>query len=81
VRVDLTARIAPTSDHGRHSDEDLQRLSGVADGQLAAPPMLLDQDVGGDIRGIAFSPDGATLWVAAGPPVGKVIRFAVAVSP
>lgn len=57
------------------------RLYGVADGQLAAPPMLLDQDVGGDIRGLAFSPDGATLWVAAGPPTGKVIRFAVAISP
>jgi hypothetical protein len=57
------------------------RLYGVADAQLAAPPMLLDHDVGGDIRGIAFSADGATLWVVAGPPAGKVIRFAVSVSP
>ena len=57
------------------------RIYGVADGQLAKPPLLLDKDVGGDIRGIAFSADGAGLWVAAGPPAGKVYRFTVAATP
>jgi WD40 domain-containing protein len=57
------------------------RLYGVADGQVAAPPLVLDHDAGGDIRGLAFAPDSATLWVAVGPPVGKVIRFAVTASP
>lgn len=57
------------------------RIYGVADGQLAKPPLLLDKDVGGDIRGIAFSAEGAGLWVAAGPPAGKVFRFTVAATP
>lgn len=57
------------------------RLYGVASSQLAGPPVLLDKDVGGDIRSIAFSADGAGLWVAAGPPAGKVLRFAVAITP
>jgi len=57
------------------------RIYGVADGQLAEPPLLLDKDVGGDIRGIAFSANGAGLWVAAGPPAGKVFRFTVTISP
>jgi WD40 repeat protein len=53
------------------------RLYGVAGVQVNGPPLLLDEDVGGDIRGIAFSADGAGLWVAAGPPASKVIRFTV----
>jgi len=57
------------------------RLYGVAAGQLAKPPLLLDKDVGGDIRGIAWSADGAGLWIAAGPPAGKLLRFTVAVTP
>jgi hypothetical protein len=57
------------------------RLYGVADGQLTDPPLVLDRDVGGDIRGIAFSADGAGLWVAAGPPAGHVFRFTVAATP
>jgi len=57
------------------------RLYGVATGELAKPPLLLDHNVGGDIRSIAFSADGAGLWVAAGPPAGKVFRFAVAATP
>jgi len=57
------------------------RLYGVAAGQLAKPPLLLDKDTGGDIRGIAWSADGAGLWVAAGPPAGQVMRFTVAVTP
>jgi hypothetical protein len=57
------------------------RFYGVAEAQLARPPLLLEQDVGGDIRGIAFGPDGTSLWVAAGPPAGKVFRFAVTAAP
>jgi hypothetical protein len=57
------------------------RLYGVAGGQLGKPPLLLDKDVGGDIRGLAFGADGAGLWVAAGPPAGKVFRFTLAATP
>jgi WD40 repeat protein len=57
------------------------RLYGVADAQLGAPPLLLDQDLGGDIRGMAFSADGAALSVAVGPPAGKVVRLTVAATP
>jgi hypothetical protein len=57
------------------------RLYGVAAGQLAKPPLLLDKDAGGDIRGIAWSADGARLWIAAGPPAGKVLQLTVAVTP
>lgn len=57
------------------------RLYGVAAGQLGPPPLLLDQDVGGDIRGLAFGADGTGLWVSAGPPAGKVVRFTVATTP
>jgi WD40 repeat protein len=57
------------------------RIYGVAGGQLAKPPLLLDKDVGGDIRGIAFSADGAGLWIAAGLPAGKVFRFTVTTTP
>lgn len=57
------------------------RIYGVAGDQFAKPPLLLDKEVGGDIRGIAFSADGAGLWVAAGPPTGKVFRFTVAATP
>lgn len=57
------------------------RLYGVAAGQLTQPPLLLDKDAGGDIRGIAWSADGAGLWIAAGPPAGMLLRFTVAVTP
>lgn len=57
------------------------RLYGVAARQLANPPLVLDHDVGGDVRGIAFSADGKALWIAAGPPAGKVFQFAVSVAP
>jgi hypothetical protein len=56
------------------------RIYGVAEDQLAKPPLLLDQDVRGDVAGLAFSADGG-LWVAAGPPAGKVLRFTVAATP
>jgi len=57
------------------------RIYGVAGDQLAKPPLLLEKDVGGGIRGIAFSADGTGLWIAAGPPAGKVFRFTVAATP
>jgi hypothetical protein len=57
------------------------RLYGVAAGQLAKPPRLLDHDAGGDIRGIAWSADGAGPRIAAGPPAGEVLQHTVAVTP
>jgi len=57
------------------------RLYGVAGNQLAKPPLLVDHDAGGDIAGLAFAPDGASLWVAAGPRAGKLLRFTVTATP
>jgi hypothetical protein len=76
VAFDPARPVLAAANHDGHL-----RLYGVADAQLGAPPLLLDQDLGGDIRGMAFSADGAMLWVAVGPPAGKVVRFAVAATP
>lgn len=57
------------------------RIYGVADGQLAKPPLLIDREVGGSVGGVAFSPDGASLLVSAGPPLQQLVRFTVAATP
>jgi WD40 repeat protein len=53
------------------------RIYGVAEAQLAKPPLLVDRDVGGMVSAVAFSPDGATLLVSAGPPAKQITRFSV----
>jgi WD40 repeat protein len=53
------------------------RVYGVADAQLAQRPVLVDLDVGGPVSGLAFSPDGATLLVAAEAPAKQIKRFAI----
>jgi WD40 repeat protein len=57
------------------------RVYTVDDAALAAPKLLADQDVGGLVQAVAWSPDGESLLVASAMPQGKIIRFAVAVSP
>jgi hypothetical protein len=37
--------------------------------------------VGGTVSAVAFSPDGATLLVSAGPPAKEIVRLAVGVAP
>jgi len=47
------------------------RIYGVADAQLATPPLLLDRDTGKSVSAVAFAPDG-TLYVAS---EGRVAWF------
>lgn len=54
------------------------RIYGVADAQLAQHAVLADLDVGGPVSGLAFSPDGATLLVAAEAPAKQIKRFDIA---
>lgn len=57
------------------------RMYGVADAQLEKPPLFVDHDVGGVVSSVAFSPDGTSLLVSAGPPANQLVRFAVAATP
>lgn len=54
------------------------RIYGVADAQLAAPPLLVDQAVGAMVQGLAFAPSGDWLAVST---AAKALRFKVSASP
>jgi WD40 repeat protein len=57
------------------------RIYGVADSQLAKPPLVADPDAGGAIGALAFSPDGTNLIVAVQSPPNQIQRWTVATKP